>query len=518
MNSKSHAPSFQEILPGLLRWKSALSGTQHPVNSYLWNDVLIDPAEDISTAANIAAICVTHVQREHLAGAKNFSATPLLVPARDEYLCAGETAYRSRITTWQEPWDWETRGNYQGHLAGALNERPPLEPLSVAGVLHAGKEYLGLKSLATPGHGKNALTFLAEVEGRKVAFCGDLIYEEGKLWNWFDCDWDYGPQAGQKALLASARRLLAEKCDLLLPAHGEPIGDPHRALSTLIARLEAVLHDESNSEALLNFPEKDSPMHGWHELSPHLHQWKTGNCAALISSSGHALLIDDGLCFWQPEPQRQEHHRAQIQNLKSSLGITHIELCIPTHYHGDHTENIPSLVEEEGTRVLCLDLVADAIEYPHKYNLAAALPWYGTLHDTVPIHQRVESGTTLRWREYELELFHLGGQTFYHAGISARVDGARVLFCGDALMGWNPAPEPVLCWNDCAPQTRGWDYALSRMIEREPELLVCGHGSAIREPMKLLVEKHARWRTRLEEYSALNARASERLFFDPFLT
>lgn len=519
-------PHLQEILPGLHVCRSRLSGPHHPVNSYWLQTaqgvLLIDPAQEVTPPGinlHPTAILITHVQEEHSAGASNFPDVPVYVPAGDEYLCAGEQSYKSRITAWEPPWDWETRGNFEGHLSGASNERPPLNPLPVAGSLRDGDELFGLRVLSTPGHGKNALTFVAHHEGRRIAFCGDLIYDQGHLWNWFDCDWDYGTEAGQRALLHVAQRRRREALDLLCPAHGPAIENPQQALDLLCARLSAVLcRPDDYDYTPINFPDRDSPADGWRELSPHLHQWRTGNCAAIISQTGSALLVDDGLCHWVPEPQRSEHHRKVIANLRSSLGISRIEVCIPTHYHGDHVENIPDLVSTERAQVLCLDTVAKVLEQPKRFNLACELWWYGTTHDTIPIHRRVESGTTYQWHEYELEVFHLGGQTFYHAGIAANVDGKRVLFCGDAISGWNPAPDPVLSWNDCTPRTRGWAYSLARMIERGPDLLVCGHGSAIRDPMPLLHTKRAHWQRRMAEYSALNARGDDRLFFDPFIT
>lgn len=519
---------WHELRPNLWRWRSDATGAQGAANAYLLATaqgvVLVDPGVELQAQNSPLTpqwIVVTHTQSEHIAGALEFPDVPLYVPAGDEYLCAGRAAYEALITPWPAPWDWESRGNYQGHLAGARNERPAPTPLKLAGSVREDDDIAGLRALSTPGHGKHALSFIGEIGGQKIAFCGDLIFENGQLWNWFDCDWDYGLQSGQNAVLNSAKKLSQEHCDLLLPAHGEPIFHPTQALETLIARLERVLRVEPQSLAPLNFPDVDSPSpggQGWRELLPALHQWRAGNCAVLRSRAGAALMVDDGLCDWNPEPARRIFHDAVMDGIKSALGISAIEVCIPTHYHGDHIESIPALVELEGAQVICLDTVAQVIARPQDFNLAAALPWYGTLHDTVKIDRSVPDGTKIGWREFELEIFHLGGQTWYHAGIAVDVAGVRVLFVGDALAGWNTAPDPVLCFNDCEPQTRGWAYAIDRMIERAPDLLVCGHGSALREPMPLLLAKRERWQTRLAEFAVLNPRGDNRWFFDPFLS
>ncbi len=403
MNTDSHPRQtvvFSNASFAALRFGSSLGGAHHPVNSYLvitpLGRVLIDPAEDLwpqHLPQKPDVVWITHTQREHVAGAANFSDVPLHVPAGDEYLYRGHAAYEAMNLTWQPPWDWETRGNYQGHCAGARSERPPQNALAVGGVIRAGDELFGLKVFATPGHGKNALSFLLEIEDRKIAFCGDLICGEGQLWNWFDCDWDYGLQSGQRSLLQSAHALARQKPDVLLPAHGEPILDATRTLTLLAARLEAVLHDEAPEVAPLNFPDNDQPCDGWRKLLPRLFQWKSGNCAALISQSGHALLFDDGLCNWSPVETRADFHDRTLTNFKAalpeSLKPARIEAVAVTHYHGDHIENIPDLIALENSELLCLESVADIIERPADFNLACTLPWYGAAHQAVPVTHRL---------------------------------------------------------------------------------------------------------------------------------
>ena len=441
------------------------------------------------------------------------------VPRGDEYLCAGEAAYRCALTDWAPPWDWESRGNFRGHLAGARNERPLLTPLATVIALEVGVQsgvLTGWRAVATPGHGKSARTLLVELDGRTVAFCGDLVCGEGQLWNWFDADWDYGLQNGQRTLLASACALGDEAFEWLLPAHGPMPTDGHRALRLLAERLEAVLHDEPMNidPAQLAFP--DSAARGFRKLSACLHHYKIGNCTVLLSRTGNALLVDDGLCFWKPLPERVEHHRAVMAHLKEALGIARFEVVIPTHFHGDHTENIPALVADEGAQVVALDVVADPMEHPERFNLACSLPWYGTGEGCVSVHRRLANGSVFQWHEHKLRLFHLGGQTFHHLGIALEVDGQRVVFAGDALADNGPLCEPVMCYNDAEPSERGWLYAFERLIAEQPDLLVCGHGIAIQNPSALLKAKHSAWQARLRAYDALNARPTRRAFFDPF--
>ncbi len=519
---------LERILPGLFRWVSRLRGPQHPVNSYVvvtkHGAILIDPAADLTPAVldgqRVTDILITHLQKENAAGCLHFPNARVHVPAGDEYLCRGIAAYEKHITNWPPPWEWETRGNFKGHLAGARNERPVAKPLALAKSLAPGTRILGFRVLATPGHGKNAVTLLATIAGRRVAFCGDLIYGDGRLWNWFDSDWDYGLQGGPRTLRKSATRLLRAAPAVLCPTHGPVIHSPRVALDRLRSRLKTVLQRitrERFNPRPFRVEAKPSRVEGFRELSPHLQQWTqgSGNCALLLSDSGHGLLVDDGLCQWIPLRARAARHRQVMTDVKRAFGLRRIEMVIVTHYHGDHIENIPEIVATDRSEVVCLDTVAEVIEHPERFNLASALPWYGTRYDTVKVDRRVKSGTRIRWREYELEIRQLGGQTWYSSAITTTVDGRRVVFCGDSFGG--DSVEPPLSYNDCEPATRGWYYAARVLLDLAPDLVVCGHGDALRNPVPLLRRKCALWRKRMDQYRALSARTNLREFFDPVL-
>jgi glyoxylase-like metal-dependent hydrolase (beta-lactamase superfamily II) len=402
-------------------------------------------------------------------------------------------------------------------MAGARNERPVRRPITPAGTVREGGTIFGLRVIATPGHGKHAVSYLLDTADGVVAFCGDLVCgADGRMWNWFDCEWDYGCHGGPIALLASARRLLDVRPAMLCPAHGDAINDPVACLTALTRKLEAIIDQPPPSCAdPVNFPNIDSPAQGFRMISPRLHQWKTGNLAVLLSDSGAALFIDDGLCNWIPLPERAAAHRRTVESFKKALGVSMVEIVIPTHYHGDHTENIPWLVAMEGAEVVSLDLVAEPMEHPEKFNLTCLLPWYDVGCDVVKVDRAVPDGYRLKWREYELEIFHLGGQTNYHAGIATVVDGRRVVFTGDSCFPNSKGCEPVICWNDASPFTKGYPYAFERLIERAPDLLVSAHGMSQLDPLPYLLRKRDAWRAMRPVYESLSARNSLDEFFTP---
>ena len=226
LKHRMSAQQWEQIAPDLFGWRSGSVGAQQPVHSFLWRKgkgaILIDPAADLSPATlravglkRVTDVVITHVQEENVAGCGHFPEARIHVPDGDEYLTAGRAAYENVIEKWLPPWDWTTRGRYRGHLAGARNERPAPHPLRVNEPLVDGAVVASFQVRSTPGHGKNAVTLIAVIDGQRIAFCGDLICGEGQLWNWFDCDWDYGNQSGQRTLQQSVERLLGEKLDLL---------------------------------------------------------------------------------------------------------------------------------------------------------------------------------------------------------------------------------------------------------------------------------------------------------------
>ena len=61
--------------------------------------------------------------------------------------------------------------------------------------------------LPTPGHTLGSVTLLAEIDGRKVAFSGDLIHSPGKVATFHDLQYQYGATDGVDFALVSLHHL-----------------------------------------------------------------------------------------------------------------------------------------------------------------------------------------------------------------------------------------------------------------------------------------------------------------------
>jgi glyoxylase-like metal-dependent hydrolase (beta-lactamase superfamily II) len=353
-----------------------------------------------------------------------------------------------------------------------------LEQVAVTGTVdeYRTRRYGGVEAytLPTPGHTLGSVTYVAEAGGRRLAFTGDLLYGDGKVWSLAATQWTYTGVAGQAASILSCHLVEDLAADLLLPAHGEPIEAPAPALARTRRRLQELMElrrelDEPwDLESWLRDP--------WEELTPHLLRNRTSFAAsyALLSDSGGALLLDWGYdqCTGFDLPSDRAGRRpllTSLEALRRDHGVERVEAAIPTHYHDDHVAGLNLLREVEGTEVWAPANVAPVLEEPHRYDLPCL--WF----DPIRVDRRLPFGVPIAWREHELTLYPLPGHTLYAAAIAFSVDGQRVLATGDQQSA-EPSGRSILNYQ-YRNRFRIDDFVASAELYRalRPDLIVCGH-------------------------------------------
>ena len=176
-----------------------------------------------------------------------------------------------------------------------------LESVPVAGTVseYRRRDYGGIELyvLPTPGHTVGSVTYVADVDGRTVAFTGDLLYGPGKVWSLAATQWTYSGVEGQAATILSCGLLARRSPHVLLPAHGEPIEEPGVALAETQRRLAELMELRRDGPPWDLERWLDDP---WEVLSPHLLRNRTSLATsyALLSDSGAALLVDFGYDLW----------------------------------------------------------------------------------------------------------------------------------------------------------------------------------------------------------------------------
>jgi glyoxylase-like metal-dependent hydrolase (beta-lactamase superfamily II) len=335
-------------------------------------------------------------------------------------------------------------------------------------------------TLPTPGHTLGSVSYLAVLDGKRLAFTGDLLHGPGTVWSLSAMQWSYTGLEGAAASVLSLDLLAERDPELVLPSHGSPIAEPPHALA----------ETRRNLQALVDF-RRDEPwdLTAWLRepyvpISPHLLRNRTSfsTSYALLSDSGAALLIDYGFDMIAGLPAGTDRSSrrpwlASLHALKRSYGIDRVEVAVPTHYHDDHVAGFNLLHEVESTKIWAADTIAPILRDPLRYDLPCL--WY----DPLPVDRVVPTGVPLRWHEYELTMYPLPGHTLYAAAIAFQADGNTVVATGDQQDGgWVDGQRTEVLNFQYRNRFRIDDFVDSALLYRRlaPDLLISGHWGARR--------------------------------------
>lgn len=369
------------------------------------------------------------------------------------------------------------------------------ESMPVDAVLEDYEEFAwrGYRFLVLPakGHTFGSSALIADIDGRRIAFTGDLLARGGKLADLHSMEYMYGGTEGLAFTLQSIQALRKRDVDVALPSHGEPIAD----VRADIDRLQRRIMDGVELGRGLKVGGWDSPAEApflpelWlHPISRHLlwgGVWTCANFYVLVSESGKALFIDYGHAFLAHchifadhegmETARFVEHR--LDDL-ARFGVTDIDVAIPTHIHDDHTCGIPYLQRHHGTRCWALEEVATVIEEPAAW---ASTPCI--FPTPIRVERRLSDGERFRWEEFDLEIRFAPGQTEFHSVISTTVDGRKVAFTGDNYFLGEVVRENRVEYVPYQPTVLRNSFQLGMhrrcaevMRDLAPELICPGHG------------------------------------------
>ncbi len=365
-------------------------------------------------------------------------------------------------------------------------------PMPVSQTVRGGQvltwEGLPIRVLDTPGYTRGSVTYLVELEGRRVAFTGDLILGDGKLLDLYsfqdaipearvDGYHGYGARLGD--LIASLRKVAAEHPDLIVPARGPVIQKPKEAVDTLIRRVRSLYanylaidaHRYYSTSAL--FQLKARRVLGAAaalELMPEaetrsdLPAWivPIDNSRLILPSDRTGFLVDCG----------SQHIIDTLGQLRTSGRLTTIDHVFVTHYHDDHTDQVERLARMYGATVHASLQNRDVLEDPAAYRMPCLTM------NPVHVSGRDASGTRWKWKEFEITLYYFPGQTLYH----------------DALLVTKEGEEPVFFIGDSFTPSGIDDYCVlnRNFLHEGPGFLSCLELIRRRAPRAWLVNQHVR--------------------------
>jgi glyoxylase-like metal-dependent hydrolase (beta-lactamase superfamily II) len=400
----------------------------HRLAVYGWPD-------DVATG--VEQVLLTHGRRDVV-----WLARPLVDAGAKAVAPAGELYW---LETPQDFWNGFTTSRF--HDYAQQTTKVLAEPLPVAQWVKDGDEidWRGVKFrvLDTAAFTRGSVSYVAEIDGKKIAFTGDLIYGDGKIFDLYSFQ-DAIPEAQIRGyhgygsrlagLVAGLKKVAAEKPDLIVPARGPVIRNPQQAIDKLIARVQALYRNYLSTNALhWYFKEERMRTCGErvlgqgadiqlmpycrHEQTP---DWvfESSTSRLLISDSGHGFLLDCG-------------YQRVIDAVKDLIAkgiVKQVDGIFVTHVHDDHSDMVQAAAEEFQCPVYATAEYADVLERPEAYHLPAMTA------NAIKDIKVMKDGQTMRWQEFDLTFHFYPGQMYNHGGLFVRKKGEKpIFFIGDSF-------------------------------------------------------------------------------------
>ena len=341
----------------------------------------------------------------------------------------------------------------------------------------------------TPGHTTGSISLLTEVDGRKIAFSGDLMHSPGKVQTLYDLQLYYQEHEGVDLSIYSLAQLISAKPDFLCPSHGRPLPAPVPGMTLLSSKLK-----EWHQYWYKHPPTSELEPFA---VSPHLaaNSESTSTFYAIISDSGKALFLDYGSASWtffqvfMRYVETRGHMRFvehTVDKLKTRFGLKSIDVAMPSHIHDDHLNGFPHLARRYGTKIWCYENMVEILENPRGENIGCI---FG---EPLKIDRSFRDRETFKWEEFEFTVAHSPGHTNYQMAMFTTIDNTRVAFTGDAF--FNDPTDPTSLRHNLIyrNEVKTGDHlkSIRNILEFEPQVIAPGHGKPF--PIdKAIAEKFA---------------------------
>ncbi|MBD3182490.1 MBL fold metallo-hydrolase [Candidatus Poribacteria bacterium] len=317
----------------------------------------------------------------------------------------------------------------------------------------------------THGHTDGSVSYFVEVDGKKIVFSGDVIYDKGQIWELYslqkgETTSDYhGFLGSRKELKSSLNKIRSMKPDMLIPSHGRIMNRPKEAVDLLIKRLDECYDKYVAISALrYYFPEMFAKFQDREGHMP-IRKGKPnpeflrhfGTSWVIISESGNAFVLDCG----------GQNVIKQLQEMQKSGEIEDIDGLWITHYHDDHVDAIPNFKKVFGCPVYADSSVAMIVENPRGFRYPCISP------SVIDIDNVTRDGESWNWEEFKFTAYHFPGQTYYHGGLLVEGNDLKLFFAGDSftMSGIDDYCSGNRNW---LGENTGFDRCLKLMQELKP--------------------------------------------------
>lgn len=386
---------------------------------------------------NADRLLLTHCRRDLM-----WSANSIIKNGTNTYVPAKELDFFTQTDQYWNDFTHDRFGDYDQQTT-----KYPTTSQDISRTLKGGDilewEDLEFRVLDTPGYTRGSISYYCEIDGKDVAFTGDLIYGEGKLFDLYSLqdkieDLDirgyHGFASRMAALIASLQTVKSLKPDIIVPSRGPVIHDPEAAIDKLIDRLQRLYSNYLSTTAFRWYigEEKHAALADRVQLDPTTVDWMplaitrdedmswfkhVNNSVFIESETGSVFLIDCGM---------QDTYE-KIMDDNGILANKKIEGIFITHYHDDHTDYISEILKKYNCPVYVTRELEGILSNPGAYRMPAMT--------SKPIHniEVVPDQHSIRWNEFKFTFYDFPGQTIYHNALLVETGKDKVLFNGDSF-------------------------------------------------------------------------------------
>ncbi len=339
---------------------------------------------------------------------------------------------------------------------------------------------IDFRVLDTPGYTRGAVSYIAEIDGKKFAFVGDLIFGDGKIFDLYSFQDSfndirgYHGYAARVGQLISSLQLIADlRPDFIVPSRGPVIRDADAAIQKLIGTIRQLYGNYMSISAyrwyypeqmddLANSISGSSDSVDWMPYSSVILRDTPGwykhisNSNLVMAADSSAFLIDCGT----------RDAFDEVMKMKNTGRIKRIDGVFITHYHDDHTDFINDIVKEFGCPVYITAELKDILEAPSAYHLPCLTK------NPITNLTITGSGEKMNWKEFSLTFNYFPGQTIYHdAVLFENTNGESIFFVGDSFTPSGIDDYCLLNRNLLHPGT-GYFYCLDKLKDLPGNVLL----------------------------------------------
>jgi len=354
---------------------------------------------------------------------------------------AEEKAY---FTRGDSIWENFTRSRF--HDYSCQTTKIGISPINVNRFVRGGEivkwEGLDFKVLRTPGFTRGSVSYITDIDGMRIAFTGDLIYGDGKIYDLYSFQdsvkivggyHGYAVRLGQ--LISSLELILRQKPDILIPARGPVITEPVNSINKLTDRVRSLYRNYLSVTANRFLHPDRMKVLSDHVLGPSTGVTPVPYASVIQNdppswymhiSTSNLVFADDSSAFLIDCGTRGALEA--LLKMKKSGRIKSLEGIFITHYHDDHTSYINDVVKEFGCPVYSTTELKDVLENPGSFRL----PCLTT--DPVRDLTIVQNGYKMSWKDFTLTFHYFPGQTLYHDAVMfKKSNGESIFFIGDSF-------------------------------------------------------------------------------------